>query len=154
MSSSWKQARQIKLKGLQQVRHILLTLRDGLQVRTTFQTKSRDKRSKSWTFIWLSATNFLEAMPLISYTHLLPKISTVCVILDIGLWFFLGETIQIISYSNNVTPSATILANLFSCVKRNSDCFETKIARLNSGSSILPIVKGSTLLTAATSTGK
>ena len=47
MSSSWKQARQIKLKGLQQVRHILLTLRDGLQVRTTFQTKSRDKRSKS-----------------------------------------------------------------------------------------------------------
>ena len=85
MSSSWKQARQIKLKGLQQVRHILLTLRDGLQVRTTFQTKSRDKRSKSWTFIWLSATNLLEAMPLISYTHLLPKISTVCVILDIGL---------------------------------------------------------------------
>ena len=76
------------------------------------------------------------------------------VILYIGLQFFLGKMNQIISHSINVTPPTTTLALLFTCVKRKKVYFETSLANLNSGSSILSIVKGSILLTGTTSRGK
>ena len=54
----------------------------------------------------------------------------------------------------NVTLPTTKLAHIFSSVTGNSIYSESNIAKLNSGISTLPIVKGSTLLSGTRSAGK
>ena len=67
---------------------------------------------------------------------------------------FLYETVQIVSHSINVTTPTKILPHLFSSVKGNDIYSQTNRAKLNSGGSILSIVKDFTLLTGITSTSK
>ena len=83
-----------------------------------------------------------------------PKISTFYFIFDKSLGFSFGGKVQIISHSVRFITAPTILAFLFSSLMGNNFYSETNIAKLNSGSSILSIVKASNLLTGKTSRGK
>ena len=134
MSTRKDQARQIKLERLEQLDNILLTLKYTLQVRTSSESKCRDKDEKRRIFIQLSGANFRLSLTLIFYTDLFQRFSLFFVILDIVLRFFLGETINLISPSVNVTPTTEVLAYFFSSVKRNSIYPEINIAKLSTDS--------------------
>ena len=139
------------MKGSSQAHQISLILNTFSRYKLVSK-QNRDKNSKRWSFSGLN----IESFWLPHYFSILTSFQNSYLLchFNIGFWFFLRETVQITSHSLNVTSPTIKLVHLFSSVMGNSFYSESNIAKLNSGISTLSIVKGSTLLSGAISTGK